>query len=340
MSRPWEPDKARARAWMLLKSAPGQKASRAWLVEQMPDVEAKGLSNALHQMVQHGYLIAPDAQGGEWAINPAAGEPPIRGTAGEQPQVRRVSKAARQAGPAAELSPRQIAEQCDALICKSANGMTSAELAEMFDYPQADIEHALAPLAEARHYVTCTVLREGVRALSYRRSGSMGKPYDFAAQAAMTWGRRLAQMAAETGEPVDAKPRVAPAPAPEPAAPPAPFRVPEPAVTDRGFFDRALTRPAQTATAPAPAAAPFPAAADRPNVPIFLDSIPMQGETREELPDTDFICALFSNGKLQLQLDGQVITLNVEQTRTLLHYLDHMDGGAVVSDADRNAQAA
>ena len=131
----------------------------------------------------------------------------------------------------------------------------------------------------------------------------------------------------------------APAPAAAPASPRAPMLSPvqrQAAAAYGEQFDRARDAASSSSlglrtrrTGPAAATSPVTLG----NVQIGVAPLPLAGETSEEPADSGFVCALFSNGKLQLQVHGQVITLSLEHTRQLMHYLDHMDGGAVVSDA-------
>jgi hypothetical protein len=86
----------------------------------------------------------------------------------------------------------------------------------------------------------------------------------------------------------------------------------------------------------AEAPAPGPQLGDR----IGMAPLTFQGETVNDLPESGFLCALFSNGKLQLQVHDQRVTLSLEHTRALLHYLDHMDASHLTFALAQKQQGA
>lgn len=56
--------------------------------------------------------------------------------------------------------------------------------------------------------------------------------------------------------------------------------------------------------------------------------------------DESFVCALYSDGVLWLQANGQQFSLPLDYTRQLLHYLDKLRANDVVEDALHAAGAA
>lgn len=305
-------DMPRARICALLATAADQGLSRAGICAALHDLKPTTVSMTLNQLLKGGHVAKSAHQGGVWTI----GAKPLD----VQPS----------AGPDLAMLVT-IGELADALILASESGIDSIALAEELGTTLISIECALAAGVDAHHFVTCDVFRNGQAGVMYRRSPGGTVRFDWRAEQKQTWQKALLKMAQP--RPVVARAVTPPPPATlqqvcskdeaDETAAAAPSIDAALAAGVGGIVERFVSERPLWPMPPGQAAAEeeAPLSLDR-LVVKAMESSPLE---REAEPGSDFLCALFSNGALQMNVRGVRVTLELAHTERLIAYLDHID---------------
>jgi hypothetical protein len=217
------------------------------------------------------------------------------------------------AGPkvnVAELA--ELAERADRLICAQPAGLTSLELALELGVGVDLIEAALAPAVEKHHFITCTVVKAGLIGTAYRLSSSGTMRFDWRTQSETVWKNTKAAMLARPSKP--ARPDVTPAV----SALETPSPQPDPdSTTD--------------STTGSVSVWSFTGGTPLRELPVI--EMPSEGPDLGAM-ESDFLCAIYSNGSFFIEAHGARITLKLQHTRRLLHYIEHMRASDLVAVAE------
>jgi hypothetical protein len=226
-----------------------------------------------------------------------------------------------------------IGEQALLLIEKEPAGLNSGELADRLQCLSETVEEALALHVSTHRLVACAVKNSFGDFTHYRVSAGVAQ----VALADNVWKKNT----------------VTPTPAPAPAAPkpakvakPAPAPSPLPLVGEIDI-DAICRKPVVPTTTPRVTPADLQERMDNAAIPPALRGGPAPNElvppadfwsemqrehhaapvapaAAEGDDEEAFLCALFSSGTLVIESDGNQLSLPVEHTRQLLHYLDHI----------------
>lgn len=205
--------------------------------------------------------------------------------------------------PAENLASRALA-----LIMQSTTGLSSYELGEELDSEEAEIDAALAMHVAMQTLVSCKV----------QRSHGTGKLLQLTLYRNSTVGVPLVQIStpAQRGE--------------REPVPPVPPVSESQAVRD--MINAACDVLTTTTPPPEPFLAPML------KLPL-VDDVGMDAVHRKFPPDegaasssaSGFTCALYNDGILVIESDGVEVQLPLAHTTKLLHYLDHLRAGDLVT---------
>lgn len=226
------------------------------------------------------------------------------------------------------LSPAVLAEQALVLVTKAPGGLDTEQLAQKLGASLAEIDAALAPAVAQHRLVTCGLLRGSHALTQYRCSaggkgddwrthGSLGFHSGMTAQQLQAEQEAQATKAAELAREVRRSPVRKPAPPREPALPAVPAAPAAPVEVASEVVDAA---PAAPPPAPPPYLGELDIDAAHGKAPM-----PTEPQAAQKAQEADrFMCALYSNGALLIDSNGELVTLPLEHTRKLLSYLDHL----------------
>lgn len=239
------------------------------------------------------------------------------------------------------LSPEVLADRALALVTKAPGGLDTEQLSHKLGASCAEIDAALAPAVAQHRLVTCGLLRGDKALIQYRASaggtvddwrahGSLGFHSGMTAQQVQAEQEARAAQAAELAREVRRSPARKPVPPREPAQPPAQAAQTAPAEVTSEMVAAAHAAPAAP---PAPHTS-LPNQAEPSCVRLHIDwedLVPAEPpaankapkKAAQQAPDR-FMCALYSNGALLIDSNDELVTLPLEHTRRLLHYLEHL----------------
>lgn len=354
MRQAWSPDKSQARLWTLLKPCGEVGLSYDAICAALPDLKRDYISCNLGILKRAGYTETfASTTPHMWRVVAGSPVPKIKGA--EVAQAARPAAAAEGKAEGPTLNYGDVAAKAGALLGKHPAGLDSDALAKAIGVHAAEVDAALLPAVMAHVLTTCSLLRAGRQLVHYRLSAGPVMQYGWREQTLATWSNRKAEMVAELnrrGAPVTPPPPAPPAP---PAAPraPSPATAPKPApapVAQREVKPEVASEVLDAAPPPPPqprVGVPFVGELDIDAV--YRNQPKLAGVSAEEKAalleaiDTerpqaaaevreaaDFICALYSTGDLLIESGNAKVTLPLQHTRKLLHYLDHLRGDELV----------
>lgn len=338
MSKPWYEANTQARVYKALLATPTKSLDYDALCAALPDMPNNVMSQTLNRLKVGGYVrrgLALQGAKPAWVLVPGGPVPVIVNADGA-----RVVCDANPAPVRNQQGRGELAQAAATMLSAHDAGYDSGALAQQLSCSAQQVDEALLPALLDNRLSSCRVMRYGVTLMHYRLSaGAAG--YQWAEQCDQAWADKPEQLSAAlaarapiatpapvAAAPVTAAPMPTPAPVPKPQPQPLPLpkRLPMPLPAPA---------PAPTVETASEVVAPAAPAAPAPKVPV-VGEVDIDAAHRAvafgDPEEAAFLAALYSNGKLTITSHGQRVTLPLEHTRQLLHYLDHLRCSDMVAD--------